>query len=105
MTFAIIETGGKQYRVEEGKALRVEKLGLKEGEGASFDKVLLAADGEKVSIGTPYVSGASIAAEHVGEGRGRKVVVIKYKQKSRYFRKKGHRQPFSEVKVGAVKIK
>ncbi|MCI0542182.1 50S ribosomal protein L21 [bacterium] len=105
MKFAIVETGGKQYRVEEGKTLRVEKLGLKEDEKARFDKVLLVANGEKVDIGMPYLSGTSVSLEHIKEGRSAKVTVIQYKQKSRYFKKKGHRQPFSEVKVGKIQSK
>ncbi len=102
MKFAIIETGGKQYRVEEGKTFRVEKLGLPDGGKTMFDKVLLVTDGDRVDIGTPYLSGATIAADHTRTGRGAKVTVIKYKQKSRYFRKRGHRQPFSEVKVEKI---
>ena len=103
--YAIIATGGKQYKVTEGQTLRVEKLGLKDGEAASFDKVLLYVDGEKVTVGTPYIDGAVISADHVREGRLKKVTTIKYKQKSRYFKKRGHKQHFSEVKVAAIKAK
>lgn len=105
MKFAIIETGGKQYKVSEGAAFHTEKLPRKEGDKISFDKVLLFADGEKVTVGTPYISGASVSADLTGTGRARKVTTIKYKAKSRYFKKRGHRQPYSEVKVEVIKVK
>lgn len=103
-TFAVIETGGKQYRVWEGDTIRVEKLqNSKEGEKVTFDKVLLVDDGNGVTdIGTPYISGAKVLGSVVEVGRGQKVVVIKYKQKSRYFKKNGHRQPFTKVKIEKI---
>lgn len=100
--FAIIETGGKQYKIEEGKTLRVEKIAAKTGEKVTFDRVLLIADGDKITVGTPYIAGGTVALEQTGEGRAKKVTVIKYKQKSRYFKKRGHRQPYSEVKVRTI---
>jgi len=103
MKFAIIETGGKQYKIEEGQSLRVEKLDLSETGGkVVFDKVLLTSDGEKTEIGTPYIKDATVECDLVANGRAKKIIVIKYKQKSRYFRKGGHRQPFTEVKVAKV---
>ena len=119
MKFAIIETGGKQYQIEEGKSLRVEKLVPKNSSGTKgaagekkdpnglisfdFDKVLLFVDGEKAVIGTPYILGAVVSAEHIRDGRAKKVTTIKYKQKSRYFKKRGHKQPFTEVKIAGIK--
>lgn len=103
MKFAIIETGGKQYRIEAGQALRVEKLAdAVEGGKVVFDKVLLLADGEAVQVGSPYVDGASVECAFVETGKAKKVTVIKYKQKSRYFKKKGHRQPYTAVKVETI---
>ena len=105
MTFAIIETGGKQYKIAEGDALTIEKLpgDLKEGEKVVFDKVLLLDDGKSTTVGTPYIDGAKVEATFEETGRGKKISVIRYKAKSRYFKRKGHRQPFSKVKIASVK--
>lgn len=103
--FAVIETGGKQYKVAEGEVLTVEKLGgdLKEGKAVTFERVLLIDDGKTTKVGTPYISGAKVSATFEGEGRHKKIVIIKFKAKSRYLRKKGHRQPYSKVKITALK--
>lgn len=103
-SFAIIETGGKQYRVSEGDTLKIEKLkAVKEGDSVTFDKVLLVDNGaDTVDIGTPFISGAKVVASVVEIGRNKKVIVIKYKQKSRYFKKNGHRQPFVKVKIEKI---
>jgi large subunit ribosomal protein L21 len=100
--FAIIETGGKQYKASVGSVLRVEKLPTAEkaGDKVSFDKVLLVA-GKETKIGAPYV-GSKVEAEVVETGRLPKVTVIKYKAKSRYFKKRGHRQPYAKVKITAI---
>lgn len=104
MKFAIIETGGKQYRIEEGVDLRVEKLAdAAEGGKVVFDKVLLLSEDGKVQIGTPYIDGATVECAFVKTAKAKKVTVIKYKQKSRYFKKKGHRQPYTAVKVESIK--
>ncbi|NTV44151.1 MAG: 50S ribosomal protein L21 [Candidatus Yonathbacteria bacterium] len=105
MAFAVIETGGKQYRIGEGQALTVEKLpkAFKAGETVVFDKVLLIDDGKTTKIGTPYLEGATVEAAFVEEGRAKKVTVIRYKAKSRYFKKRGHRQPFNKVTVSKIK--
>ena len=96
---AIIETGGKQYLVQEGAVLAVEKLeGGKDGKTA-FEKVLLIDDGAETKVGTPYIHGAKVSAEIVGEGREKKINVIRYRPKSRHFVKRGHRQPFTKVKI------
>ena len=100
---AIIETGGKQYVVAQDSVLEVEKLTdtSRAGDKVTFDKVLLVDDGD-TKIGSPYVSGAKVSAELVEEGRDAKVTVIRYRQKSRYFKKKGHRQPYSKVRITAI---
>ena len=102
MPFAVIKTGGKQYVVVPGQKLMIEKLIAKEGEGVSFDEVLLYADGEEVKIGTPVVSGAKVEVEVLRQGREKKKIVFKYHSKSRYRKKKGHRQPFTEVEIKKI---
>ncbi|MBI4088225.1 50S ribosomal protein L21 [Candidatus Kaiserbacteria bacterium] len=101
---AIIETGGKQYIVTQDSVLDVEKLegANKEGDKITFDKVLLTDDGKETKVGAPYVSGAKVSAELVENGRTPKVTVIRYRQKSRYYKKKGHRQPFAKVRITAL---
>jgi large subunit ribosomal protein L21 len=101
-TFAIIESGGKQYRVSAGTKVKIEKLDAEPGGSVSFDKVLLQVDDEKVKIGTPYIPGAKVAAKISREGRNRKVIVFKYHSKTRQRKKKGHRQPFTEVEVTSI---
>ncbi len=105
MEFAVIQTGGKQYKVSTGDVVTIEKMKgeYKKGDKVSFDKVLLVDDGTKASIGSPYVTGAAVAAEIADIGRARKVLVVKYKQKSRYLRRNGHRQPFFKVKITSIK--
>lgn len=99
---AVIETGGKQYVVTDGSVLTVEKLPETKGGKISFEKVLLVDDGSKATVGSPVVKGAKVTAELVEEGRAGKVTVIHYRAKSRYFKKRGHRQPFSKVKITAL---
>jgi large subunit ribosomal protein L21 len=103
--FAVIATGGKQYKASVGGLLSIEKIKgeYKKGDKLSFDKVLLVDDGKDTTIGTPYIKGASVAAEIVEIGRARKILVVKYKQKSRYLRRNGHRQPFFKVKITSIK--
>lgn len=100
--FAIIETGGKQYKVSSGEKVKVEKLPARGGaqNGAVvFDKVLLRAAGGNVEIGAPYLAGATVEAVFVRNGRGKKKIVFKYHPKTRFRKKKGHRQAYTEVKV------
>ena len=99
--FAIIETGSKQYLVKDGDVIFVETLkGHKDiGSKVNFENVLLIADGDAVKVGTPMVSGAKVSGEILEEGRDDKITVIRYRQKSRYFKKKGHRQPYTKVKI------
>ena len=103
--FAIIETGGKQYMVAEGDTVKIEKLSdvQKVGDSVVFEKVLLVDNGSDTSIGDPYIKGASVSAAVTKIARRKKVVVIKYKAKSNYFKKRGHKQPYVEVKISAIK--
>jgi large subunit ribosomal protein L21 len=100
--FAVIETGGKQYRVAPGSKIRVEKLDAESGGDFTFGKVLLRADGDRVEIGTPYISGAKVEARVLRQARDKKKIVFKYHQKTRYKKKKGHRQHFTEVQVVGI---
>jgi large subunit ribosomal protein L21 len=101
---AIIETGGKQYIVTQDSVLNVEKISdtAKEGDKVTFDKVLLVDDGKETKVGAPYLSGVKVSAEVLEAGRAAKVTVIRYRQKSRYYKKRGHRQPFSKVRITAL---
>jgi len=101
--YAIIETGGKQFKVSQGDVIRVEKLGVAAGSSLKFDKVLLAGEGDDVKMGAPYIEGATVSAEVISEGKEKKVVVYKFKAKKGYHKKKGHRQPYTSVKIGAIK--
>lgn len=105
-SFAVIATGGKQYRVSPGDSLKIEKIigEYKEGDKLIFDKVLLVDDGkDTATIGTPYISGAAVNATLKKIARYKTIDVIKYKQKSRYFKKYGHRQPYFEVTIDSIK--
>jgi len=103
--FAVIMTGGKQYQVYVGDSLKVEKINdeIKVRDKVSFGSVLLTDDGSNTIVGSPFIAGAKVSAEVLEIGRAEKVIVIKYKQKSRYFKKRGHRQPYTKVKILAVK--
>ncbi len=104
MAFAIIETGGKQYKIAEGDVFSVEKLkDHKDGDTVTFDKVLLIDDGKTTKIGTPYISGATVEVDLVETGKGKKLYIQKFKSKSRYKRRMGHRQAFSKVSVKKIK--
>ena len=99
--YAIIETGGKQYKVSEGDVVFIEKVAGAEGDAVKFDKVL-AIGGEKTAIGTPVVEGASVDAKVLAQGKGKKVIVFKYKPKKGYSKKQGHRQPFTKVVIEKI---
>ena len=101
--FAIIETGGKQYKVSLDSKLNVEKLPVEEGKNFVFDKVLLIADGDTVTVGDPYVKGAKVDGEVTSQARAKKVIVFRYHPKTRYRKKKGHRQLYSEVRIKKIK--
>ena len=107
--FAIIQTGGKQYKVSSGDTVKIEKINppaggdLKVGDKIIFDKVLLTEDGKTTTVGTPFVASAKVEGSLAEIGRNKTIDVIKYKQKSRYFKKNGHRQPYFKVKIGSIK--
>ena len=105
MEFAVIQTGGKQYKVSVGDVVTIEKITgeFKEGDKLTFDKVLLVDNGKDTTIGTPYITGAKVLATLSKIGRNKTIDVIKYKQKSRYFKKNGHRQPHFKVTIDALK--
>ena len=105
MEFAVIATGGKQYRVSKGGVVKIEKFkgDFKVGDKITFDKVMLVEDGKDTTIGTPYIPKASVEATLKEIGRNKTVEVVKYKQKSRYYKKNGHRQPWFKVEISAIK--
>lgn len=101
---AVIKTGGKQYIVEPGQKIKIEKLEGKEGEEITFKDVLLVEKGNSIEIGTPFVSGAKVSGKILKQGRDKKVVIFRYKSKIRYQKKKGHRQPFSFVQIDKIEM-
>jgi len=100
--YAVIKTGGKQYRVEEGEVLRVEKLRVDEGASFDFDQVLMVGEGEQVQVGSPVVEGARVSATVRGHGRGDKVHIIKFRRRKQYMRRQGHRQSYTEIEVTGI---
>jgi large subunit ribosomal protein L21 len=102
MKSAIILTGGKQYQVKEGQALKVEKLDKKEGAAVNFDKVLLYNDGKKTEVGRPFLKNVKVTAKVVRQAKAKKVLVVKFKSKVRYRRKRGHRQFYTQVKIEKI---
>ncbi len=102
--YAVIESGGKQYRVQPGDVLRLEKLPAEPQQEFLIDKVLMVAEGDKVAVGSPYVEGARVVATVLGHEKGRKIVVFKYKPKKNYHRKKGHRQWYTRVAVKDILV-
>ena len=102
--YAIVDSGGKQYKAQEGEILRVEKLAGEVGDSISFDKILMFSDGENVNIGTPLLEDVAVSGHIVEQGKAKKIIVFKYKRRKRYRRKRGHRQQFTAVKVDSIKI-
>ncbi len=100
--YAVIKSGGKQYRVKEGDVLKVEKLELETGSTVDFDQVLLVANDEDVKVGAPLVEGAKVSAEVVTHGRGDKVTIIKFRRRKHSMKRQGHRQWFTEVKITGI---
>lgn len=100
--FAVIETGGKQYKVAEGDIIFVEKLAAQEGTTVNFDKVLAVSNGTEFKVGAPYVDGASVSANVVKNGKGKKIYIMTYKPKKNEKRKIGHRQPYTKVQIGTI---
>lgn len=105
MEFAVIKTGGKQYKVSKGDSIVIEKLSdtAKVGDKVTFDEVLLSDDGKATTLGTPFIKGAKVEATIEEVGKLPTVTVIHYKQKSRYYKKNGHRQPYFQVKISSIK--
>ena len=99
--YAVIATGGKQYKVSEGDVIKVEKLGVEAGQTYTFDKVLLVS-GDEVKVGAPTVEGATVEADVIGDTKGKKVIVYKYKRKTGYHKKNGHRQAYTQVKIDKI---
>ncbi len=102
MAFAVIKTGGKQYKVSVGDIVSIEKLESNDN-SVTFDEVLLIDDGSSTKIGTPTIAGATVSAEIIEQGKGPKLEVVKYLAKSRYYKRNGHRQPFTKVKITSIK--
>ncbi|MDB4950233.1 MAG: rplU [Gemmatimonadetes bacterium] len=102
--YAIIRTGGKQFRAEPGKNIRIPSLDIEAGEVVTFDDVLLGADGDTIKVGLPGVSGAAVTAEVVRHGKGEKIIIFKHKRRKNYRRKQGHRQKFTEVRINEINL-
>ncbi len=100
--YAVIATGGKQYRVSQGDTIKVEKLDVSEGDTVDFDKVLMVADGENVTVGAPYIEGGKVSARIKTHGRGKKIEIIKFKRRKHYRRQMGHRQSYTEIEITAI---
>lgn len=100
--YAIVHTGGKQYKIRQGDILRVEKIPGEVGSPVSFDRVLMLSDGESVTIGQPVLDNVAVKGHIVGQGKAKKVIVFKYKKRKRFRRKLGHRQPYTEVKIDRI---
>ena len=102
--YAIVEMGGKQYKVSVGETVDVDKMPAKVGETVELDRVLLVSDGDEVMVGRPLLEGAKVLATVVGQGKGKKIIVFKYKPRVRYRRKLGHRQPYTRLKIDKIVI-
>ena len=102
--YAIVKTGGKQYKVSEGDVIYIEKLDNEAGDTVKFEQVLAIIDGEKATFGAPVVEGASVEAKIVKNGKGKKVRVYKYKAKKGYHKRQGHRQPYTKVEIGKISV-
>jgi len=100
--YAVIKSGGKQYRVKEGQTLKLEKLEVATGETINFDEVLLTSDGENINVGAPLVAGAKVTAEVIDHGRGDKVTIIKFRRRKHHMKRQGHRQWYTEVKITGI---
>jgi large subunit ribosomal protein L21 len=104
MSYAIIRTGGKQFRVQPGQRIKIPTLAAEPGASVEFNDVLLGADGDKVQLGVPTLSGAKVTAEILEHGRGEKIVVFKFKRRKNYSRKQGHRQGYTEVRINEISL-
>ena len=102
--YAIIESCGKQYKVSEGDVIFFEKLDAEEGKKVTFDNVVLISDEKNIKVGTPYVKGCKVEGNVVAHGKGKKIIVFKYKAKKNYRRTQGHRQPYTKVEIKSIKV-
>ena len=102
MSYAVIKTGGKQYRVAEGDKIDVEKIDGEVGDSATFDQVLVVSDGKNVTMGAPVIEGATVTAEVLGQIRAPKVTAFKFKRRKGFHKTKGHRQPMTRLKISAI---
>jgi len=100
--YAVIASGGKQYRVEEGQVINLELLDGEVGKSVNFDKILMIADGEKINVGKPYIEGAKVAAEVLEHGRAKKINILKFKRRKHHMKRQGHRQGFTQVKITSI---
>ena len=100
--YAVIETGGKQYRVTEGQSIKVEKLDGEAGSSIDLDKVLMVADGENIKVGAPYVNGGKVTATIKSHGRGKKIHIIKFRRRKHYQKEQGHRQHYTELQITGI---
>jgi len=100
--YAVVATGGKQYRVEEGSVVRIEKIPGEVGDSVMFDDVLMLADGDEVTIGKPKLENAQVSAKILEQGKAKKIIVFKYKRRKRYRKKQGHRQMYTAVKIDGI---
>jgi len=102
--YAVVKTGGKQYRVQEGETVRIEKIDGEVGKSVQLDNVLMFSDGENVSVGQPALDNVTVNAHIVAQDKSRKIIVFKYKRRKRYRRKQGHRQPFTAIKIDSIEM-
>jgi len=102
--YAVIKTGGKQYKVSEGETLKIEKLEVEPGKKVTFNEVLMIADGENVQVGSPIVEKASVEAMVISQGKGKKVNILKFKRRKHSMKQQGHRQLFTEIQIGKIKV-
>jgi large subunit ribosomal protein L21 len=102
--YAIIRSGDKQFRAEPGQTIRVPSIAAEVGDTVTFDEVLVAATDDGVNVGAPVVEGASVLAEVVGHGKGRKIIIFKWKRRKNYRKKQGHRQKYTEVRIGEIRV-
>lgn len=100
--YAVVNTGGKQYKVQKGETLRIEKIPGEVGSQVTFDKVLMVADGENVRVGQPLLEKAAVMASIVEQDKAKKIIVFKYKRRKRYRRKQGHRQPYTAIRIDGI---
>jgi large subunit ribosomal protein L21 len=100
--YAVVNTGGKQYKVQKGETLRIEKIPGEVGSAVTFDKVLMVADGDNIRVGQPVLENVAVQAQIVEQDKAKKILIFKYKRRKRYRRKNGHRQPFTAIRIDGI---